>query len=154
MDGAGQYFTRAVDFGFSKSTEETMQFWDHDSTLADVVRVIRMFQPDVIVTRFTPTLGGHGNHTASAVLAMEAFDAAGDPTRFPEQLHGLKPWKTRRLFWNVFRPDSILPSGTVRIDLGAYAPLIGRSFAESSQDSAAACTKARDSVRHRTAAKR
>ncbi len=130
VDGAGQYFTRAVDFGYSKSTEETMQFWNHDSTLADVVRVIRMFQPDVIVTRFTPTLGGHGNHTASAVLAMEAFDAAGDPTRFPEQLHSLKPWKARRLFWNVFRPDSILPSGTVRIDLGTYAPLIGRSFAE------------------------
>lgn len=130
VDGAGQYFTRAVDFGFSKSTEETMRFWNHDSTLADVVRVIRMFQPDVIVTRFTPTLGGHGNHTASAVLAMEAFDAAGDPTRFPEQLRTLKPWKARRLFWNVFRPDSVLPAGTVRIDLGTYAPLIGRSFAE------------------------
>jgi LmbE family N-acetylglucosaminyl deacetylase len=130
VDGAEQYFTRAVDFGFSKTTDESMRFWDHDSTLADVVRVIRMFQPDVIVTRFTPALGGHGNHTASAVLALEAFDAAADPMRFPEQLRTLKAWKTRRLFWNVFRPDSVLPAGTVRIDLGAYAPLLGRSFAE------------------------
>lgn len=130
VDGAAQFFTRAVDFGFSKSTEETMRFWDHDSTLADVVRVIRMFQPDVIVTRFTPALGGHGNHTASAVLAMEAFVAAADPARFPDQLRTLRPWKTRRLFWNVFRPDSVLPAGTIRVDLGTYAPLIGRSFAE------------------------
>ncbi len=130
VDGAQQFFTRAVDFGYSKTTEETMRFWNHDSTLADVVRVVRMFQPDVIVTRFTPALGGHGNHTASAVLAMEAFEAAADPTRFPEQLQTLQPWKTRRLFWNVFRPDSVLPAGTVRVDLGTYAPLIGRSFAE------------------------
>jgi LmbE family N-acetylglucosaminyl deacetylase len=130
VDGAGQYFTRAVDFGFSKSTDETMRFWNHDSTLADVVRIIRTFRPDVIVMRFTPTLGGHGNHTASGVLAMEAFDAAADPAQFPEQLRTLKPWKTRRLFWNVFRPDSVMPAGTVRIDLGSYAPLLGRSFAE------------------------
>jgi LmbE family N-acetylglucosaminyl deacetylase len=130
VDGAGQFFTRAVDFGFSKSTDETMRFWNHDSTLADVVRVIRTFRPDVIVMRFTPTLGGHGNHTASGALAMEAFDAAADPSKFPAQLRTLTTWKARRLFWNVFRPDSVMPAGTVRIDLGAYSPLLGRSFAE------------------------
>lgn len=130
VDGAGQFFSRAVDFGYSKSTEETLRFWNHDSTLADVVRVIRTFRPDVIVMRFTPVLGGHGNHTASAQLAMEAFDAASDPARFPEQLRTLTVWKTHRLFWNVFRPDSVPPAGTVRIDLGAYSPLLGRSYAE------------------------
>jgi LmbE family N-acetylglucosaminyl deacetylase len=85
IDGGRQFFTRAIDFGFSKSPEETLRFWDHDQVLSDVVRVFRQFQPDVVITRFplndTDT---HGHHTASARLAKEAFEAAGDPDRFPE----------------------------------------------------------------------
>ena len=103
IDGAEQYFTRAIDFGFSKSSEETLRFWGTEKTLSDVVWVIRTFRPDVIVTRFTPALGGHGNHTASASLAYTAFRAAADSTRFPEQLRFTAPWQAKRLVWNAFR---------------------------------------------------
>ncbi|MCC6396636.1 MAG: PIG-L family deacetylase, partial [Bacteroidetes bacterium] len=133
IDGAEQYFTRAIDFGYSKTTEETLRFWGHDSTLADVVWVIRTFRPDVIVTRFTSELGGHGNHTASALLAIEAFDAAADPHRFPEQLRFTEPWRAKRLVWNMFRgpqADTLSGRGIVRLDLGEFSPLLGRSFAE------------------------
>src|ERR1700712_3309677 len=87
LDGGRQFFTRAIDFGFSKTPEETLQFWNHDEVLSDVVRVIRQFRPDVIVTRFPvpPGSGGHGHHTASAMLAVEAFKLAGDSKAFPEQ---------------------------------------------------------------------
>ena len=133
IDGAEQYFTRAIDFGYSKTTEETLRFWGHDSTLADVVWVIRTFRPDVIVTRFTLELGGHGNHTASALLAIEAFDAAADPHRFPGQLRFTEPWRAKRLVWNMFRgapADTVPGRGIVRLDLGEFSPLLGRSFAE------------------------
>ena len=88
FDHGRQFFTRAIDFGFSKTPEETLRFWDRDAVLGDVVRIIRQFRPDVIVTRFPipPGSGGHGHHTASAILALEAFTAAADPQRFPEQL--------------------------------------------------------------------
>src|SRR4051812_20672887 len=87
IDGAEQMFSRALDFGFSKGPDETLAIWGHDRILADVVWAIRKFQPDVIVTRFPTTgEGGHGHHTASAILAVEAFKLAGDPTKFPEQL--------------------------------------------------------------------
>src|SRR5215207_5478958 len=102
IDGAEQFFTRAIDFGFTKSPEETFRFWDHDAVLADVVLVVRRFRPDVMIARFPTTgEGGHGQHTASAILASEAFDAAGDPARFPEQLRFTKPWRPKRLVWNV-----------------------------------------------------
>ncbi len=134
IDGAEQYFTRAIDFGFSKTTEETLRIWGKDSTLADVVWVIRNFRPDVIVTRFTPVLGGHGNHTASAALAEEAFRAAADPARFPDQLRFVRPWQAKRLVWNAFRFSANDPArpvpASVTIDLGAYSPLLGRSFTE------------------------
>ena len=134
IDGAEQYFTRAIDFGYSKSSEETFRFWGKERTLADVVWIIRRFRPDVMVTRFTSTLGGHGNHTASAALAEEAFRAAADPTRFPEQLAAVKPWQAKRIVWNVFRfavNDSLRQDpGTVTLDLGAYSPLLGRSYLE------------------------
>src|SRR5215212_6343201 len=127
VDGAQQFFTRAIDFGFTKSPDETFRFWGHEEVLADVVWVIRRFRPDVIVARFPTTgEGGHGQHTASAILAGEAFDAAGDPARFPEQLkEGLRPWKPKRLVWNVFnfRPEA--PQGAdkmVGVDAGAYDP--------------------------------
>src|ERR1051325_3031671 len=94
IDHAQQFFTRALDFGFSKTAEETLRFWNHDKILADVVWVIRNFHPDVILTRFSPEDNlTHGHHTASAILAKEAFAAAGDPNRFPEQLAFVKPWR-------------------------------------------------------------
>jgi LmbE family N-acetylglucosaminyl deacetylase len=114
LDRGQQFFTRAIDFGFSKTPEETLTFWNKKEVLGDVVRVIRQFRPDVIVTRFPipPGSGGHGHHTASGMLSVEAFKLAGDPTAYPEQLaEGLTPWQPRRLLWNVFRftPGSTLP---------------------------------------------
>lgn len=106
LDTGRQFFTRAIDFGFSKTPEETLAFWDKEQVLGDVVRVIRQFRPDVIVTRFPvpPGSGGHGHHTASAMLAVEAFKLAGDPKAYPEQLaQGLTPWQPKRVLWNVFR---------------------------------------------------
>jgi LmbE family N-acetylglucosaminyl deacetylase len=141
IDGAEQFFTRAIDFGFTKSPEETFRFWDHEAVLADVVWVVRRFRPDVVVARFPTTgEGGHGQHTASAILASEAFDAAGDPARFPEQLkNGVTTWKPKRLVWNVFnfRPTDTpkdadkLPSA----DVGAYDPLLGKSYTEIAAES-------------------
>ena len=135
IDGGNQFFTRSIDFGYTKSPEETLRIWGRDETLADVVFVIRRFRPDIIVTRFpTNGDGGHGQHTASATLAVEAFRAAGDPKRFPEQLKYVKPWQPARVFWNDWRasqPDSSVDTTTmVKIDLGAYSPLLGRSFTE------------------------
>ena len=136
IDGAQQFFTRAIDFGYSKSPEETLTIWDREKVLSDVVRVIRTFRPDVVVNRFPTTgEGGHGHHTASAILSVEAFEAAGDPARFPEQIAaGLRPWKPRRLFFNAFRfrPDQprSVPPGSVSADLGAYNALLGRSYTE------------------------
>lgn len=102
-DGAEQFFTRANDFGYSKNPEETFAIWNKDSILADVVWTIRKFKPDVIICRFPTTgEGGHGHHTASAMLAELAFDAAADPTKFPEQLKYVQVWKTKRLFSNTF----------------------------------------------------
>jgi LmbE family N-acetylglucosaminyl deacetylase len=136
IDGAEQFFTRAIDFGFTKSPEETFRFWGHDAVLADVVWVIRSFRPDVIIARFPTTgEGGHGQHTASAILASEAFDAAGDPARFPEQLkQGVQPWKPKRLVWNVFnfRPNE-KPKDADKLlsaDVGAFNPLLGKSYTE------------------------
>jgi len=134
IDGAEQFFTRAIDFGYSKNTDETLELWGKEKILSDVVRIIRTFQPDVIVTRFTPTRGGHGHHTASAVLAYEAYVAAADPARFPEQRDYLKPWKAKRIVWNVFRSARTgvepPPPGTISEDLGAYSPLLGMSIGE------------------------
>src|SRR6266850_3005954 len=127
IDGAEQYFSRALDFGYSKNPDETLAFWGHDRILADVVWVIRSFRPDIIVTRFaTDGSGGHGHHTASAILAEEAFTAAADAARYPEQLAMVKPWQARRLIWNVFRfgnaPADTSPT-RLRVDLGAFNPL-------------------------------
>jgi LmbE family N-acetylglucosaminyl deacetylase len=134
VDGAEQFFTRAVDFGYSKTPEETLRIWGHDAVLSDMVWVIRSFRPDVIITRFPVNGGGHGHHTASAILASEAFRAAADPTRFPEQLRYVKPWQATRLLWNVFNwPGVPLPPGThpqLAIDLGAYDSLLGESYTE------------------------
>lgn len=129
VDGAEQMFTRAVDFGFSKGPDETFAFWGHDSILADVVRAIRRWQPDVVITRFpTDGGGGHGHHTASALLAEEAFAAAADAKRFPQCG---APWRARRLYWNAFvRPGTRVDSTWLRVDAGGFEPLLGRSWGE------------------------
>jgi LmbE family N-acetylglucosaminyl deacetylase len=132
IDGAEQFFTRAIDFGFSKSPEEALKVWNKEQVLSDVVWIIRKFRPDIIITRFSPTIGGHGHHTASAILAREAFIAAGDPSRFPEQLQELKPWKPKRIVFNLARFFDV-PIDTVHslsVDVGEYSPLLGKSFTE------------------------
>ncbi len=142
IDGAEQFFTRAIDFGYSKSPEETLSIWGKDEVLSDIVRVIRTFRPDVIITRFpTNGDGGHGHHTASALLAEEAFLAAADPARFPDQIarDGLAPWAARRLMWNAWRVkpedrDPKLPK-LLEVDLGAYNPFLGRSYSEIAAES-------------------
>ncbi|HEY5616115.1 MAG TPA: PIG-L family deacetylase, partial [Bacteroidota bacterium] len=132
MDGAEQFFSRAIDFGYSKNSEETIQIWGHDTILSDVVWVIRSFRPDVIMTRFSPTAGGHGNHTGSAVFAEEAFHAAGDPSKFPEQLRFVQPWKPKRILFNTFRPtrQQLDTDSLLKVDVGEYNSLLGMSYSE------------------------
>jgi LmbE family N-acetylglucosaminyl deacetylase len=137
IDHAKQFFTRALDFGFSKTADETLHIWDHDKILADVVWVIRNFRPDVIATRFSPEDDKtHGHHTASAILATEAFAAAADPKRFPEQLAFVKPWQATRLVWNTspfFFTNRNLPfdpTGLTVLEAGGYNPLLGKSYTE------------------------
>ncbi len=139
IDGAEQFFTRAYDFGFTKSPEETFRFWNKQKILSDVVWVIRKFQPDVIITRFPTTgEGGHGHHTASAILAGEAFEAAADATKFPEQFkYGVKPWQAKRLLWNTFNFGNINTTGSsqFKIDAGGYNSLLGKSYGEIAAES-------------------
>jgi LmbE family N-acetylglucosaminyl deacetylase len=133
IDGAEQFFTRAYDFGYSKSPEETFKTWGHDKILSDVVWVIRTFKPDVIITRFPTTgEGGHGHHTASGILAEEAFDAAADPTKFPEQLKYVTTWQAKRLLWNTFNfgGNNTQNESQFKIDVGLYNPLLGKSYGE------------------------
>ena len=139
IDGAEQFFTRARDFGFSKSPDETLRIWGKEAVLADVVAVIRKFRPDVIVTRFSPEPAEtHGHHTASAILALEAFHAAADPKFHPEQLTGgIAPWQARRIFWNrssfFIKPTDDV-SGDVKLDVDGYNPLLGESYGEMAAD--------------------
>jgi LmbE family N-acetylglucosaminyl deacetylase len=139
IDGAEQFFTRAYDFGFSKTTEEALSIWDKEKILSDVVWVIRKFQPDVIITRFPPdNRAGHGHHSASAVLAREAFDAAADPNRFTEQFkYGVKPWKTKRIFWNTFNfgGNNTTSNDQLKLDAGVFNPLLGKGYGEIASES-------------------
>ncbi|MDD8019550.1 MAG: PIG-L family deacetylase, partial [Bacteroidota bacterium] len=134
IDGAEQFFTRAIDFGYSKSSEEALRMWNKDSVLKDVVWVIRKFRPDVIITRFSPMQGGHGHHLASAILAQEAFAISGDINVFPEQLKFVQPWKAKRILFNQFRFGGVnsntTNAPTMKIDVGEYSPLLGKSFTE------------------------
>lgn len=137
-DGAEQFFTRANDFGYSKNPEETFSIWEKDSILADVVWVIRNFKPDVIICRFpTDGRGGHGHHTASAILAEEAFEAAADPARYPEQLKYTQVWQAKRLFWNTYRfgsRNTTAPTNQT-INVGVHNPLLGKSYGEIAAES-------------------
>lgn len=135
IDGAEQFFSSAIDFGYNTSPEETFRKWGREEILADFVWVIRNYKPDIIIARFPTTgEGTHGHHTASAILAKEAFRAAGDPKRFPEQLEYVEAWQPKRLFWNAF-PRVIQarggdPEKLIKIDIGGFNSLLGKSYTE------------------------
>ncbi|MEY3560250.1 MAG: hypothetical protein RIS12_683, partial [Bacteroidota bacterium] len=134
VDGGEQFFTRAYDFGYSKTPAETFRIWDREKILHDVVWVIRTFKPDVVITRFPTTgEGGHGHHTASAILAGEAVKAAADSTRFPQQLAITEgTWRVKRLFWNTFNfgGNSTIREDQLKIDVGGFNSLLGKSYGE------------------------
>jgi len=127
LDGAVQFFTRAYDFGFSKSAEEAFAHWPRDSVLADVVEVVRLWKPDAILSIFSGTpRDGHGHHQAAGILAREAFDAAADPSRFPQQVaRGLPAHRADRLYQALWRPQP--GEATLTLETGALDPLLGRS---------------------------
>ena len=137
IDGAEQFFTRAIDFGYSKTADEALEKWGRDKVLSDIVWVIRKFRPDVIILRFSGTpRDGHGHHQASAILGKEAFFAAADKNRFPEQLRYVQPWQAKRIFWNVFsftpeqeKEAAAIPH-KVEVDAGEFNPILGKSYAE------------------------
>lgn len=136
-DGGQQYFSRANDFGYSKNPEETFEIWDKDQVLADFVRVFRKHKPDIIITRFPGTgLGGHGHHTASAILAKEAFELAADKKKYPESADQYGVWQPKRLLFNThpffYRRAGIEmdTASLMTLDLGAYNPLLGKSYPE------------------------
>lgn len=137
IDGAEQYFTRAIDFGFSKTADETLAKWGRQQVLADVVWVIRRFRPDVILLRFSGTpRDGHGHHQASSILGQEAFKLAADPKAFPEQLKSVAPWRAKRILWNGFsftrQQEQELDKAPQRllVDTGEYNPVLGMSYGE------------------------
>jgi LmbE family N-acetylglucosaminyl deacetylase len=137
-DGALQFFTRANDFGYSKTPEETFKIWNKDSVLSDVVYIIRKFKPDVIITRFPrDERAGHGHHAASSILAQEAFDAAANPKMFPNQLKEVSVWQAKRILWNNYNfggNDNTSPN-QFKIDVGLYNPLLGKSYGEIAAES-------------------
>jgi LmbE family N-acetylglucosaminyl deacetylase len=138
IDGAEQFFTRAIDFGFSKTAAETMEKWGHERILSDMVWVIRRYRPDVIVLVFSGTpRDGHGQHQVSAILGKEAFRVSGDPTRFPGQLKYTAAWQAKRLVrveWFGGRgPAGNLPPdapSSGQTDTGAFNPILGYSYEE------------------------
>jgi LmbE family N-acetylglucosaminyl deacetylase len=140
IDGGQQFFTRANDFGFSKNAKETFEIWNKEEVLSDVVKVIRQFQPDVILTRFPPDeRAGHGHHTASAVLAQEAFDLSNDATKYPKQVEDFGVWQVKRMYTNTGRwwNQTINENtpGILAVNVGGYNTLLGKSYAEIAADS-------------------
>ena len=135
IDNGHQFFSRAVDFGYSKHPDETFKIWDKGEVLGDLVWVIRKFRPDIIITRFNTIPGTtHGHHTASAILAGEAFDIAGDATKYPEQLMYVEPWQPKSLYWNAYfwrrseyQKDT---ADLIAYDIGKYNSLLGLSYSE------------------------
>jgi LmbE family N-acetylglucosaminyl deacetylase len=133
VDGGRQFFSRARDFGYSKDYRQTLTKWDHQQVLSDIVRVIRTFRPDVVITRFPPEPSGtHGHHTASSVLALEAFKLAGDPKAFPEQLDKLQPWQPTRIIWNGYGPgrggSDETAKGVLHMGIDGTDPVTGAAF--------------------------
>lgn len=140
LDGAHQYFSSAYDFGFSKNPEETFTIWDREKVLGEVVWVIRTLKPDVIITRFNPEPSNtHGHHTASAQLALEAFSAAADPNKYPEQLRYTEVWQAKRILWNTswffYGTRDFDKTGLLKMDVGAYLPQLGQSVGERAGES-------------------
>jgi LmbE family N-acetylglucosaminyl deacetylase len=140
VDGGQQFFTRALDFGYSKDPTETLQNWDKQKVLADVVWAIRSFQPDIIITRFNTTPGiTHGHHTTSAILANEAFALSGDPKAYPDQLTHVKPWQAKRIFFNAYNfRGEFEPEPGKRynaMEVGGYDPLLGKTYHQLAADS-------------------
>ncbi|MXY67138.1 MAG: hypothetical protein F4Y47_01070 [Acidobacteriia bacterium] len=136
IDGGEQDFATVVDLGYTKTPEEALSIWGEQTLLRDMVRSIRKIRPDVIVARFPPHpgSGGHGHHTAVGWTGPVAFEAAADPRRFPEL--GLPPWQAERYYFNVFtfgrrmEQQASQQPGRLRVELGEYDPVLGRSYAE------------------------
>src|SRR5687768_350754 len=122
-----QYFTTVVDYGFSKTLEESLAKWGRETVLRDVVRIIRMERPAIIVSRFQGSeRDGHGNHQAAGLMATEAFLAAADPARYPEQIkEGLTPWRAAKVYAGGMRPEE---NWTVGVDIGEYSAILGDSY--------------------------
>ena len=140
IDGGEQFFSRANDFGYSKNPDETLQIWDKNQVLSDVVWAIRKFQPDVIINRFDHRSSGttHGHHTASARLSVEGFELANNPSYFPEQLNLVQPWQPKRQFFNTSwwfygskeKFDAADKTNLSALQIGVFYPSIGKSNQE------------------------
>ena len=140
IDGGEQFFSRANDFGFSKNPTETLQIWDKNQVLSDVVWAIRKFQPDIIINRFDHRSPGttHGHHTASAMLSMEAFDLANDSNQFPNQLQYVTPWQPKRVFFNTSwwfygskeKFEAADKTNLINLKIGTYYASLGKSNQE------------------------
>lgn len=140
IDGAEQYFARAYDFGYSKTPEETFKFWNKEEILKDVVTLIRILRPDVIICRFPTTgEGGHGHHTASAILAEEAYELSGNANAYSDiaQQYNLAVWQPKRLLWNTFNfgSNNTTAENQFKIDVGGYNALLGKSYGEIASES-------------------
>jgi len=125
--GVDQFFTSVIDFGFSKRLDETLEHWGHDNVLRECVRIVRLYRPDVILSRFHGAArDGHGNHQTAGLMSTEVFQAAADPNRFPElSRDGLRPWQVKKLYRSVRENE---PGATIKIDTGTYDPLLGASY--------------------------
>ena len=140
IDGGLQFFTRANDFGFSKTPNETLEIWEKNQVLADIIWIIRNFQPDVIINRFDHRTSGttHGHHTASALLSVEAFDKSGSSSEFASQLNLTSIWQPKRLFFNTSwwfygskeKFDAADKSNLAELKTGIYYPFFGKSNQE------------------------
>jgi len=133
IDGAEQFFTRAVDFGFSKNFQETFHHWLKDTLIADAALVMREYRPDVVICRFPPdTMAGHGHHAASAIIGAAAFKAAGDATQYKDQIGALAPWHPKRILFNAFRFGTFntTTEDMFKLKVGQYEPLIGMATGE------------------------
>ena len=140
IDGGQQFFSRANDFGYSKTPDETLQIWNKEDVLGDMVYLIRQFQPDVIINRFDARTPGttHGHHTASAMLSVEAFDLTNDSQKYPQQLTLVKPWQPKRLFFNTNwwfygsreKFDKADKSKLYKVSTGVYYQSLGKSNQE------------------------
>ena len=140
IDKGTQFFTRANDFGFSKHPDETMEIWNKDEVMSDIVWTIRKWRPDIIINRFDAERAGktHGHHTASAVLSLEAYELAGDPTKYPEQLRHVEAWQPTRLYYNTSwwryggreEFEKVDKSNMTTADIGTFYPMRGLSNSE------------------------